>query len=83
MARTIKTFSPPKGKGGRPPSYPWEKWFNGKTWELHAEQDFHCQPTVMQNLARRTALKMEKAISVYRKSDTVLVITPRINRAAG
>lgn len=82
MARTLKHFAPPKSKG-RKPTYPWERWFNGKTWQLSRGQDFTCEPTTLQRLARKTALAMGKSISVFFVSPDQLVICPRNRRAAG
>lgn len=82
MAKRIKQFEPPKGGGGRDPIYPWSKWFDGSTWEIVQGRDFQSTCETMQKFIRATAQKMDKLISVYRMSDTKLVITPRSNRAA-
>jgi len=81
MAKRIKKFEPPKGGGGRTPTYPWSTWFDGSTWELVQGRDFKSTIETMQKFIRSTAQKMNVLISVYRMSENKLVITPR-NRAA-
>lgn len=83
MARTLKQFDPPQAKGGRPQIHPWDKWLNGQTWELTQGKDFTCDPHHLQKLIRKTASLRGVVISVFRTTDSKLVITPRKQRQAG
>ncbi len=83
MARKIKNFEPPKGGGGRNPTYPWDKWFDGNTWELVQGKDFTASVTSMQKFIREVARHRQVAVSVFKTNLDRLVITTRSNSAAG
>lgn len=82
MAHKLKTFAPPKAKGGRKPTHPWEKWLDGNTWELVRGKDFYSTTLTLSKFIRTVANKRGIAVSVFVVSDSKLVITPR-RRVAG
>ena len=43
-------------------TYPWDQWFDGRTWELTPGEDFNCQLQYMRGAVYTAARRLGKKI---------------------
>lgn len=64
MSAVLKSW-PPGAKRGSNNPYPWDKWFNGRIWQLEAGKDFHVSvksfATALRTRARALGLTVRSA----------------------
>jgi hypothetical protein len=64
MAKQLKDYERPDS--GRPPTYPWHLWLDGRLWQLTRGTDFTCQMESMETLIRRTASNYDLKVTISR-----------------
>lgn len=68
MAETISTMPPPRGRVS-PKDYPWDTWFDGKTWHLHRGTDYGCATKSLRGYAYAQATARGIKIKTVRDPD--------------
>jgi len=79
MAKQLTSYSPSDGEfhPGRPPTYPWDEWLNGRIWALTYKKDFHCKiESMIANIYEASKVRGYD-VSVFRRDATTLIIKPR------
>jgi hypothetical protein len=66
MAEVVDELPKVNGQLGRPPTYPWAEWLDGRVWKLTQGEDFSSKPRIFGNMARgsgaRRGVKVETRV---------------------
>lgn len=66
MAEQLKVDLVEEGGAGRPPTYDWDQWTNGKTWKVKKDEDFTCTVVSFITLLHYQARKREMKVTTRR-----------------
>lgn len=75
MARQIEEFPWDKVGAQRGPKYPWDKYLNGKPWELTIGKDFTSKVGTFITAGRKAAVRNGGVLHWARNGDKTIVIT--------
>jgi hypothetical protein len=66
VAEVVDELPGVSGQPGRPPTYPWDEWLDGRVWKLTRGEDFHSKPRYFGNMAQvsgaRRGVKVETRV---------------------
>lgn len=68
MARILKEL-PPDGRS----KYDWDRWLNGKVWELQRGKDFQVAPKSFHNATAAAVRRRDLSLSSRVRGDTVVI----------
>jgi len=71
MATVVKEI--PKRSVGRPPKYPWSKWFDGQVWKLTQDVDFEISAATFYSIARNAAESRRMSVNIARRGKCIYV----------
>lgn len=72
MAKPTTTI-PPRGKGGRLPSYPWEEWLDGSVWEIIQGEDFDSKISSFVVTIRQAAKRHGLKVTLTTQDDRIFL----------
>jgi hypothetical protein len=66
VAEVVDELPGTRGRLGRPSTYPWDEWLDGRVWKLTRGEDFPSKPRYFGNMAQvsgsRRGVKVETRV---------------------
>lgn len=74
MAKVVEGDLPLDGRASK---YPWEQWFDGRTWELTKGEDYNVQNENMRSATYIAAKRSGKRVSISVVDETTIRLQAR------